>query len=128
METDQTTPFFLAAQAGHASTMQVLAGFGADVDCQRSDGCTPAWMAAANGDAATIETLAALKADMNLANNNGLSPVWIAVSTQPRLSPASDASDATNSARFTGLKLPTTTTTFVAAACSVCARVRVHMP
>ncbi|XP_031439184.1 ankyrin repeat and SOCS box protein 3 isoform X2 [Clupea harengus] len=63
------TPLFLAAQYGHSQCVEMLAGAGANVNCQATDLATPLLIAAQEGHLACVEALLAHGANPNLYCN-----------------------------------------------------------
>ncbi|XP_062374708.1 ankyrin repeat and SOCS box protein 3 [Sardina pilchardus] len=63
------TPLFLAAQYGHSSCVEILAGAGANVNCQATDLATPLLIAAQEGHLPCVQALLTHGANPNLYCN-----------------------------------------------------------
>ena len=72
---DGVTALWLAAQFGHARTIQGLVELKAKVNQAANDGATPVYIAAQGGNTRCIELLVELAADLTIADKNGLAPV-----------------------------------------------------
>ncbi len=78
---DGRTALYIAAECGHAETVEALARLGCDVHATAEPGvfdCTPMWIAAQEDHTAVIEALGRLGADVNRASNDGRTPMNIA--------------------------------------------------
>ena len=76
--TEQGTPLFVAAEAGHARIAWFLLSEGADPDLATASGMTPLMIASANGHRQVVALLLSAGAKVNATSESGDTPIFLA--------------------------------------------------